>query len=158
MSELKREFVLGIDPGMTGAAVLINRDMSKIYTIKSHPSPREFLDWTMQINGDIVEAYIEELSGRPGDTPTTAFALGTSYGIWQMFARSVFEDLQFIRPQVWQTRFVRSMTDGAVRYLPNEYSKRKQYVWELVKESIQSSCFKYAADAVAIAYVAIQEY
>jgi hypothetical protein len=151
---MSRQYILAVDPGWTGACALVSTDLKEVKTLKSHPSPQQFLEFTT--GKDIVEAWEEEVSGLPGDTPHTAFKLGASFGIWQTLLSCVCSEVLFIRPKTWQTRFCRMMTDGAVRYCPKDRSERKKFIQEQAEKV--APCYLYAADAVAIGIYAANTY
>jgi len=149
-----RKYVLAVDPGMTGACALVSTDFKSVETIKSHPSPTQFMEFIG--DKEIVEAWEEEVSGFPGDTPHTAFKLGMSFGLWQCFLRCVHPEVLFIPPKAWQTKFARLMTDGEVRYCPKDRTERKKWIQEQAERV--APCYLYAADAVAIGIWAASTY
>jgi len=151
---VSKQSILAVDPGWTGACALVSTDLKSVKTIKSHPSPTEFLQFTT--GKDIVEAWEEEVGGMPGDTSHTAFKLGASYGIWQALLSCVCEEVLYVRPQTWQTRFARMMTNGETRYCPKDRAERKKWIHEQAERV--APCYLYAADAVAIGIYAANTY
>lgn len=116
------DHVIGIDPGITGAVVVLNVDGSLEFASRCPSIPtgqgnkREF-DWDKMrgciapysfLAGKTSRCVIELVGARPDQGVTSMFNFGTGYGIWIGIACSHLLPITRVRPQRWQ----REMLDG----------------------------------------------
>lgn len=150
MTAPSRKWWIAADPGVTGGAAILS-DADDLVVVKSEVPLRGF---AKAVDGLAFEkAMIEDLGGIPGDTPSTAFRLGTSFGIWQVQLYLVAEELLFVRPQKWQTRFARQFNE---RYCPRDRRERKSWIADCIRSrlpSVRKLITVDLADAVAMAWL-----
>ena len=100
--------IIGVDPGKTGALVLL--DTPVILEYRDMPfedkmvDGAELYDWLMfcrTIYG-VKEACVEQVSSRPQQGVVSTFNFGVSYGILLGCLQSAGLDISFVRPQVWK--------------------------------------------------------
>lgn len=98
--------VIGIDPGKSGAAVLITLNR-KIHILRFQNKTKEqirnqFFEWTLWYQ---IEGFVEQVHHISGGGGTSAF----TFGMARQFAEDCFLfnhiDYQSVAPQVWQRSF-----------------------------------------------------
>ncbi|WP_054031229.1 hypothetical protein [Desulfatitalea tepidiphila] len=98
-----RGFFIGIDPGKTGAAVAISRDLILVHDWKSPEAAREFFKLVLE-QGRIEMAVIEDVDQKrmPHKGRFGAYGLGLSSGFWQMLCICFGVAYQLLPPGEWQ--------------------------------------------------------
>ena len=94
---------LGIDPGQTGALVVLYEDNSM-----------DFFDWpgdpsiaatnlkAYVADGKFVMAVLEKVNAMPGQGVSSMFKFGMNYGIWQGLLAAFQIPYDLVTPQKWQ--------------------------------------------------------
>jgi crossover junction endodeoxyribonuclease RuvC len=100
--------VAGIDPGKTGALVVLFPDNSVIVNrvplmkLKGKETPA-WSDWWRQWSGiEPEKIIIEQIGARPTQGVTSMFNFGVSYGFAQAIAVSTRAPIHFVTPSVWK--------------------------------------------------------
>lgn len=107
----KPKAYIGIDPGASGAAVLISENGIDVFDWQgvSHFA-NEIRGWSLDYN--IVMAVLEKVSARPGQGVSSMFNFGTTWGMIQGVFAGVGIPYALLTPQNWQKGLVMP-TDGA---------------------------------------------
>lgn len=102
-------FIIGIDPGITGAIAVISQESETIHLIDS-----PFLKIRNKKKPDVAGYYkilkdfekgtaiIEEVHAMPGQGGVSGFNFGTSFGIWIGILAAMQIPYQFVSPQKWK--------------------------------------------------------
>lgn len=120
--EYAMDHVIGIDPGITGAVVVLNMDGSLVTASRCPSTPtgkgskREF-DWDGMrkliepcsfLAGKQSRCAIELVGPMPKQGVTSMFNFGRGYGIWIGIVCSHLMSMTFVKPRRWQDE----MLDG----------------------------------------------
>lgn len=120
---MARSRIIGIDPGITGAVVVLDGDgaiaqciRTPIYTDngKKHydiPGMREVLMRAAREPGEPL-AGIEKVGTFPRDGRVGAFNFGVGYGLWLGLLSALFIPYMEITPQLWQSRMLAGLPRG----------------------------------------------
>lgn len=94
---------VGIDPGKTGAAAIID-DESKVLSICewSKNTVPDIWDWIEKHSLKIHVALIEKVSSSPQMGVRSAFSFGENYGTWTGMLTAASLRFDFVSPQKWQ--------------------------------------------------------
>lgn len=100
--------IVGVDPGKTGALVLL--DTPVIVDYLDMPFNDKLVDgqaifemvmfWRNIYN--VTDACVEQVSSRPQQGVVSTFNFGVSYGIVLGALQAALFDITFVRPQVWK--------------------------------------------------------
>ena len=97
---------LGIDPGKTGGATLLddNGDIVKKFgfTKKTNHDISQWIE--EQTKGRKVIAYLERVASSPQMGVVSAFSFGRSYGNLEGFLAGLKIPFDYVTPAVWQRR------------------------------------------------------
>jgi crossover junction endodeoxyribonuclease RuvC len=105
--------VAGIDPGKTGAMVILFPDNAGlVFTVPLMKKPKEVPAWSewAQTWGNALAftppdlIVIELVSARPGQGVTSMFTFGKSYGFAHALAAAVGCRIEFVTPAVWKPK------------------------------------------------------
>lgn len=104
---------LGIDPGKTGAAALID-DQGRMLEVADWPgdhvaAAQLLARWVYSFG--ITCGAIERVHSGPGEGVKSAFSFGQNYGSWLGVTGALYIPMLNPTPQEWQTGLVRK-TDG----------------------------------------------
>jgi len=113
------DLIIGIDPGNSGFFSFYNT-RNKTWDFKEMPKEKIDNKKIFSINGLIelskeilknvepskVCVIMEDVHGRGGWSATNNFNFGENYGALKMFANIVSKNIEYIRPQKWQS-FIR---------------------------------------------------
>lgn len=115
MKELS--YVIGIDPGLSGALALLNEDSKALVDLLDMPVmagtgkrqqvngaalTKLFKLWNAE--GYVKCAYLEKVSAMPGQGVSSMFSFGMSYGILQGVLCSLGIPIVMVSPQFWKKR------------------------------------------------------
>lgn len=101
---------LGIDPGQTGAAVLLTVEKILFHDWKSgYDAANAIMEWKSLYN--IKLAVLEKVSAMPKQGVSSMFKFGTNYGIWQGILICAKIPYQLLSPRAWQSDAI-TKTDG----------------------------------------------
>jgi hypothetical protein len=100
------DYIIAIDPGCSGAAVVIDPSTLVIEEIHPFRSPRDlssfFADWARV--SPIIQVVIENIHPMPNQSGTSAGAMMRNVGLWEMavIAYLPAADFRVVTPQEWQ--------------------------------------------------------
>lgn len=104
--------VAGIDPGKTGALVLLrdNGDI-QVFRVPLVKSPKEVpawsewaRTWSAALAFGIDKIVIEQIGARPGQGVTSMFTFGRTLGFAHALAVAAEAPIHFVTPAVWKGR------------------------------------------------------
>jgi crossover junction endodeoxyribonuclease RuvC len=101
---------VGIDPGLTGAVVFIDRDAGLRSAVRTPVLTGTGQKTVYDLRGmtdllrsvDISLVTLEQVTAMPHDGVTSAFRFGTGYGIWLGLISGLQLPLLQVKPQAWQ--------------------------------------------------------
>lgn len=102
----------GIDPGKTGAMVILFPDNSVIVNrvplmkLRSKEQPA-WSDWWQQWSAaaqDVDRFVVEQIAARPGQGVSSMFNFGVSYGFAQAVAVASGAPMHFVTPATWKAK------------------------------------------------------
>jgi crossover junction endodeoxyribonuclease RuvC len=142
---------LGIDPGLSGAVVLLNsaRDISLAYDMplsarKSGRKTRNVIDtvalWDIfkDITADTaitIHVTIEQVSSRPGEGVTSAFRFGHSLGVVDGMTAALAVSRHWVSPVTWKKHFkLIGQPKDASRVLARERWPKQRDLFALKKD------------------------
>lgn len=105
--------IAGIDPGKTGALVLLRADNSglvvRVPTVKlpkDTPAWSEWArSWTAALAFGIDAVVIEQVGARPTQGVTSMFNFGQTLGFAKALAYSAGAPIHYVTPSVWKGKF-----------------------------------------------------
>lgn len=147
--------ICGIDSGSKGYISILTTKRKWIIDIEIIPT-KEWAPEALGKDKNIYDyAFIERQSGRPGDTPTTAFNLGFEFGQDATIANYTSEKLVSVKPQEWQN-WLNMVTKGGFNIHKKTGSDKKLQIKKAVNSYLRSKSKGYTiakepSDSVAIA-------
>lgn len=138
--------ILGIDPGQSGAMVLLN-EMGKIQTITNMPqTPMDILETIESMNPDV--CYIEDVGhGMPGQSSKATATFARHNGHIEMALLALKIPTIKVIPSKWQKSFTLTSKKGESKTShKNRIKAWSQRMFPSVKVTLKNS------DALAIAY------
>lgn len=99
-------YYLGIDPGKSGGAALLDEDGSIVEKLSfTKKTDHDISQWIeSQTEGRKVIAYIERVGSSPQMGVVSAFSFGVSYGMLKGLLTGLKVSFDFVSPGVWQRR------------------------------------------------------
>lgn len=106
--------ILGIDPGLTGSAVLLDERVTFFDTptlnvgrgkqTKRQHSVTEMAMWlrTVRLNFPSVLAVLEATHSMPGQGVRSMFSMGEGFGIWKGLLAGMGIPFELVTPQRWK--------------------------------------------------------
>lgn len=112
---VNRPYILGIDPGISGAAAIYNsltKEATAMTDLPLKPTKSgkneicisSFCFWLEQYTKDIEFAVIEQVHAMPGQGVTSMFRFGEALGILKGVVTSYMIPVFNVRPAVWKTQ------------------------------------------------------
>tara|TARA_Y100000114_G_C11753034_1_gene325417 strand:+ start:800 stop:1309 length:510 start_codon:yes stop_codon:yes gene_type:complete len=106
--------IIGIDPGLSGGVAILDMDgavrsVSLTPTISVGKTKRDYDIQEMQrllSGGDVLWAFIESQSARPGQGVSSTFKTGYGYGIWLALITSCEISLNVVSPRTWTSKML----------------------------------------------------
>lgn len=100
--------ILGIDPGLSGAIALLDRDGSLLAAhdmpaVDHAVSPAALRALIDALPGVPREAWIEQVSAMPKQGVSSTFAFGRAYGIAEGVVSAMGIAVRFVRPHAWKS-------------------------------------------------------
>lgn len=94
--------ILGIDPGVSGAAAVISEDRKFVQVMAfKELTPAGMIHW---LSGhQITIGYLEAVNAMPKQGVTSTFKFGQNYGWWQGTLTALNIPFQRVYPLKWQT-------------------------------------------------------
>lgn len=137
-------FVLGCDPGLSGAlafyrpdtGALQTHDMPTLAAGKGQKSAR-IIDRaalaSMLDRDDIAHAWVESVGARPGEAPNRAFTFGLGYGVLLGILAANFIPLTLVTPNAWKKALRVPASKEGARARASELLPRHAGQWPLAK-------------------------
>lgn len=99
-----KEVFLGVDPGVSGAGVAIDRRGRVLSVCKGDVTDRDWWDFVRQWADYAVDTYalVEHVHSMPRDGVASAFTFGQSYGRARMSLVASNWSYDEVRPELWQ--------------------------------------------------------
>lgn len=101
---MKREFIIGVDPGKSGGMVI--RSLKKHSFIIA--SPFRDLATVISVLDTIIDevafVVLEKVHAAPAQGVSSAFTFGENYGVWQGIFAAYGVKVHSVDPQVWQKK------------------------------------------------------
>ena len=106
--------VAGIDPGKTGAMVLLNAASkhATVFRVPTVKTPKEvpawaawWRSWSPALAFGIDRIVIEQVGAMPTQGVTSMFNFGQTLGFAKALAYSADAPVQFVTPSVWKGKF-----------------------------------------------------
>lgn len=147
-------YIIGVDPGLTGAIALYHPDTGSlfiedvpIHVLKRGTSNKRHVDLmgVARIVDNFIGlataeaaaspiAYVEKVGSRPGEAPAYAFDFGRTTGILLGVCAAHFLRIEQVTPQQWKRVLgVPAAKDGA-RARASQYFPRHSHLWTRVKD------------------------
>lgn len=96
-----KTFWLGVDPGKSGAAALMDATTGEIVsTIKFSESERDIHQWFLEI--DMAHAMLEKVHSMPKQGVRSTFTFGQQYGFCRAMLIAHSFSFRDVAPGVWQ--------------------------------------------------------
>lgn len=108
-------YFMGIDPGATGAAVVIDDDLTvaKYFDWPGDESALAATLQSMRIHGPWPDwTVLEQVHSMPGQGVASTFKFGRNFGVWLGVLASFQLPFQLVTPQAWRKGLM-SKGDGA---------------------------------------------
>ena len=107
-----KNLILGIDPGLSGAAAIISPNRSFIEVIVfSQSTPADISMWFATYKRHLAMCYLEGVNAMPRQGVVSMFKFGMNYGLWQGLLIAHGIPFQRVYPLKWQT-FLGCRTGG----------------------------------------------
>ena len=104
--------VAGIDPGKTGALVLLRGSTGSVFRVPTVKTPKEtpawsewWRSWSAALAFGIDMVVIEQVGARPTQGVTSMFNFGQTLGFAKALAHSSGAPVHFVTPAVWKGKF-----------------------------------------------------
>lgn len=102
-------YILGIDPGVSGGAVILNPDGEVMAVLKfeTEGAAAEWLGCRLgyvSVDGDVtpLHAYLEKVQAFPGQGRSSMFTFGANYGFWRGLLQAHRIPFETVLPTRWQ--------------------------------------------------------
>ncbi len=120
-------FIIGIDPGFTGALALYDTEAMSLINVVDMPvfknskgrqelNHRLLFD-SMNPGRESVTAVLEQVASRPGQGAPATFRFGQGYGAIEMALAAHKIPVQYVTPAKWKKHFGLSKDKGVSRSL-----------------------------------------
>lgn len=146
--------IIGIDPGQSGAIVLMHKDNVCSYDMPDTPMDILYLIGELKrmcsIANDtppIIHCYLEQVHGMPGQGGQAMFSFGKNYGYLEMALLAKEIQTETVTPQKWQ-KFYQMGTRGTATKTEwkNKLKAKAQQLFPKEKVTLKN------CDALLIAY------
>lgn len=119
-------FILGIDPGFTGALAVLDTTTGKLLSVVDMPVQKskkgrpelnlhQLYDLLKPPDDHQVEAVLEQVASRPGQGAPATFRFGQGYGAIEMALAAHRIPVQYVTPAKWKKHFGLSKDKGVSR-------------------------------------------
>ena len=134
-------YILGIDPGLTGGIAFIDQKKSIIKPVSVYKlTPQDIANEIIAKQFSIKMAYLEQVHSSPQQGVKSSFTFGVNYGTYIGILTALKIPFILVRPQVWQ-KHLRCMSRGD----KNVTKRKAQELFPSIKMT------HYIADALLIA-------
>lgn len=112
-----KNYIIGIDPGLTGAICIIEDDLIvDIFDIpvrkngdgakvKNIVDPKKLYELLIPYTNRQTQAQLEFVASRPSNSPSSCFSLGDSYGCIRAVLDCLDIQTKFITPAKWKKSY-----------------------------------------------------
>lgn len=150
------KYILGIDPGLSGAFALYNPEDGEVITepmptLKAGSGSKRVVDdvalarWVDSWAEQIKMCYLEQVHAMPKQGVTSSFTFGMGYGIVKGIVAANMIPITLVRPAVWKKATgTPKVKDGALARATQVFP-RHSHQWPLKKDDGK-------AEAALIAY------
>lgn len=136
--------ILGIDPGATGAAVILKPTGEPLAVCAFSKSPNYIISFLKEHRPNIIKTAVEEVHAIKGAAARATFSFGKNTG-WILGVLDTLEiHYKPVPPRVWQ---------AGLEFVPPKtgYAKRKKALAEFARAMFQVAMPQSVADAYLIA-------
>lgn len=132
--------IAGIDPGITGALVLIDDDgYLKVYGVPTVGKDPDYVRWAQEWASPLklaAHVWIEKVAAMPKQGVSSTFTFGERYGFILGLVAASGTAFSYVRPQEWKKRvgIVSGADKGASRLRASEMFPAHSGNWKLVKD------------------------
>lgn len=150
-------YYLGIDPGKSGAYVLLD-EAGEVCLVSPYQNWKAIHDSLIDITPfNNIVAVLEQVSAMKGQGVTSMFNFGGNYEGWQALMEVLDIRYTLIGPQRWQKAIVGSIPKGKSKEYTTNYVKRKYGMAIMLKTARSKVPDTGIADAICMAeYARIQ--
>ena len=93
---------LGVDPGKSGGAALINESYQVLSTVKFSVTERDISEWFEQLPDGEISGVIERVHAMPKQGVASSFKFGMSYGFLRGMLIAHEVRFEAVTPGTWQ--------------------------------------------------------
>lgn len=115
-------YIVGIDPGKTGAIAIVNDSGSYRAAFAMPDSYEEILEILRRVPYTSTRAVIEHVWSQPGQGHTGAFAFGKGYGALLMALTATKIKTSHVTPARWQRSIMRGRTSGGDKRVTRDFA------------------------------------
>jgi len=108
-------YVIGIDPGLTGALAVLDRVYDGKVVVADMPVMAKGIGKKMQCNAAELaqlpghyrpaQVWLEQVGAMPGQGVSSMFSFGESFGVIRGVVAALGVPLELVRPAAWKRRF-----------------------------------------------------
>tara|TARA_R110002020_G_scaffold213237_1_gene419962 strand:+ start:870 stop:1313 length:444 start_codon:yes stop_codon:yes gene_type:complete len=99
-----KSLYMGVDPGQSGAIVVIDKDASCQGRIKLSETATDIAEAMMGWSPDVQICMFEKVHSMPGQGVSSTFKFGTSFGFCMGLLASSKVRYEMVTPHQWQSR------------------------------------------------------
>ena len=99
-----KHLYMGVDPGQSGAIVVIDRDGACKGRIKLSETATDIADAVAGWSPDVYICMFEKVHSMPGQGVSSTFKFGTSFGFCMGLLTSAKVRYEMVTPHTWQMR------------------------------------------------------
>ena len=141
-----KKYILGVDPGLSGALAIIDPLANSIIDVTDTPvvpsgignrkmiNVQELTFHLDRFSNDILFSVIEEVHSTPNDGPVGAFSFGKSFGIVIGIVGAFRIPIFFTPPSVWKNCMGLSTNKGDSRKLAGDKYPKSRFLFERKKD------------------------
>lgn len=126
---MKINYVMGIDPGKTGAWVLLDaghavRDYGVMPVVGGEICVSRIADLLSEYPSDEILVVLEKVHSMPGQGVKSVFTFGEGYGRLQGMCQTLKIRYEFVAPSTWKSLVLRGTKkdkDAAINYAQRRY-------------------------------------
>lgn len=137
-------FIIGIDPGFTGALAVIDAAAGTLVSVVDmpvykNPKGRQELNHSLLFSlldpgTEQVKAVLEQVAARPGQGAPATFRFGQGYGAIEMALAAHSIPVQYVTPAKWKQHFKLSKDKGVSRSLATQRFPSHAHQFAQVKD------------------------
>lgn len=139
------DFLVGLDPGLSGAIALLGPDSLTVYDMPTHEitvngSKRRQIDlyalarWIDTFGRGIKMAYVEEVHAMPKQGVSSSFAFGFAAGAAQAILASAFVPMHLVSPAKWKRAMGLTSDKDASRRAASRLLPQFSHLWSRAKD------------------------